>query len=58
MLLGGEPFTEQLRMHWNFVARTTDELARAVTDWNDESDRFGPAVGGGLPRIPAPPLAR
>lgn len=57
LVLGGEPFTEPLRMHWNFVARTTDELAEAVRHWNDgDITRFGPVVGG-LARIPAPPLA-
>jgi quercetin 2,3-dioxygenase len=56
LVLGGEPFTESLRMHWNFVARTTDELAEAVSQWNaGDPGRFG-AVGGGLPRTPAPPL--
>lgn len=56
MVLGGKPFTEPLRMHWNFVGRTTDELAQAVHDWNHDSGRFG-SVGGGLARIPAPPLS-
>ncbi len=55
MLLGGRPFTERLAMHWNFVARTADELVRAIDEWNDNSERFG-TVGGGLPRIPAPPM--
>jgi quercetin 2,3-dioxygenase len=56
MVLGGEPFPDRIRMHWNFVARTNDELAAATADWNATSDRFGAAVGGGLPRIAAPPL--
>jgi len=56
MLLGGQPFTEPLRLHWNFAARSRDELTTAVRDWNHDSPRFG-AVGGGLARIPAPPLA-
>lgn len=53
VLIGGEPFEEQLRMHWNFVARTNNELTQAVDDWNNDTNRFG-AVGGGLSRIPAP----
>jgi quercetin 2,3-dioxygenase len=57
VLIGGTPFEEKLAMHWNFVARTTDELHQAVTDWNSDSDRFG-SVGGGLSRIPAPAIVR
>jgi hypothetical protein len=53
LLLGGEPFGEPPLMWWNFVARTRDEIGRARADWEAGSDRFG-AVGGDLPRIPAP----
>jgi quercetin 2,3-dioxygenase len=53
-LLGGVPLGEPLLMWWNFVARTPEEIAAAVTGWRE--DRFG-AVGGyrGEP-LPAPPL--
>jgi redox-sensitive bicupin YhaK (pirin superfamily) len=53
LLLGGEPFPEQVLMWWNFVARSRDEVELATKDWNSESDRFG-AVGSRLARIPAP----
>jgi redox-sensitive bicupin YhaK (pirin superfamily) len=53
LLLGGEPFAEPLRMWWNFVARTDDELDRATADWQDGSPRFGP-VRSALARVPAP----
>lgn len=56
MLIGGQPFSEPLRLHWNFAARSRDELATAVSDWNHDSPRFG-TVGGGLARIPAPTLS-
>jgi quercetin 2,3-dioxygenase len=54
LLLGGVPLAEPLLMWWNFVARTADEIAVAVADWNE--GRFG-AVGGyaGEP-MTAPPL--
>jgi redox-sensitive bicupin YhaK (pirin superfamily) len=54
LLLGGVPLGEPLLMWWNFVARTADEIARAVADWNE--GRFG-EVGGyiGEP-LPAPSL--
>lgn len=53
MLLGGEPFPEQILMGWNFVARTRDEVARAARDWNAGHPRFG-TVASRLDRIPAP----
>jgi redox-sensitive bicupin YhaK (pirin superfamily) len=53
LLLGGEPLAEPLLMFWNFVARTRDEVERAVADWNAREVRFG-SVSSDLPRIPAP----
>jgi len=54
LLLGGEPFGEQLVMWWNFVARTKEELAQARTQWATYDERFG-EVASSLPRIAAPP---
>jgi redox-sensitive bicupin YhaK (pirin superfamily) len=71
ILLGGEPFQEELLMWWNFVGRTHDEVAQARQDWEAQSDltdpdaeasRFGlvrghgPDAGTEAGRIPAPPL--
>ncbi|KQR82824.1 pirin [Arthrobacter sp. Leaf337] len=71
ILLGGEPFQEELLMWWNFVGRTHDEVAQARQDWEDQADladqesegsRFGlvhghgPDAGAEAGRIPAPPL--
>lgn len=54
MLLGGEPLGNQVKMWWNFVARTTDELTEAWHDWQvGNTDRFGP-VPSGLARMEAP----
>lgn len=54
MLLGGEPLGHQVKMWWNFVARTTEELTEAWHDWQTgNDDRFGP-VPSGLERIEAP----
>ena len=33
LLLGGEPFDEQLVMWWNFVARSHEEIVAARTQW-------------------------
>lgn len=54
MLLGGEPLGSRIKMWWNFVARTSDELTQAWRDWQDhDDDRFGP-VRSPLTRISAP----
>lgn len=54
MLLGGEPLGDRVKMWWNFVARTTDELTGAWRDWQSgNEDRFGP-VPSTLQRIEAP----
>lgn len=60
MLLGGEPLGDQVKMWWNFVARTEDELTEAWRDWQaGNEDRFGP-VPSKLERIdtPIPPWIR
>jgi redox-sensitive bicupin YhaK (pirin superfamily) len=57
ILLGGEPFTDDLVMWWNFVGRTHDEIAAARADWEDpESERFGVVEGHDGERIPAPAI--
>lgn len=71
ILLGGEPFQEELLMWWNFVGRTHDEVAQARQDWEAQADlaeqdaeasRFGlvrghgPDAGAEAGRIPAPAL--
>lgn len=54
MLLGGQPLGDQVKMWWNFVARTTEELTLAWQDWRaGNDDRFGP-VPTELERIEAP----
>lgn len=56
LLLGGEPFVEELLMWWNFVGRSHEEIARARQDWEDGHPRFGTVQGHGAERIPAPAL--
>ena len=53
LLLGGEPFPEEVVMGWNFVGRSRDEVAQAGLDWNAGHERFGD-VASALARIPAP----
>ncbi|MFJ6079154.1 pirin family protein [Pseudarthrobacter sp. NPDC092419] len=71
LLIGGEPFQEELLMWWNFVGRTHDEVAAARADWEAQAGlpeeaaakaRYGlvrghgPEAGAEAGRIPAPPL--
>ncbi|WP_406466047.1 pirin family protein [Streptomyces sp. NBC_00111] len=55
MLLGGEPFEEEIIMWWNFVARTQDEIRQAREDWMT-GDRFGAVHGYDGAPLPAPAL--
>jgi len=61
LLLGGLPFTEEIVMWWNFVARTGDEVAAAREAWQAElAGPPGPAAPGRFGTVPGfdgPPLA-
>jgi redox-sensitive bicupin YhaK (pirin superfamily) len=55
LVLGGLPLGVELKMWWNFVARTPEEITEAWRDWqNHNEERFGP-VPSRLVRIDAPP---
>ena len=71
VLLGGEPFQEELLMWWNFVARTHEEVEEAREAWEAQAglprtearearyglvDGHGPDAGAEAGRIPAPVL--
>jgi quercetin 2,3-dioxygenase len=58
LVLGGEPFDEELVMWWNFVARSHEEIAAFREAWQRESEQFGRVEGyvGPVPRLPAPVL--
>jgi redox-sensitive bicupin YhaK (pirin superfamily) len=54
LLIGGIPLGEPIKMWWNFVARSQDEITDAWRDWRDyNEERFGP-VPSTLARIDAP----
>ena len=55
LLIGGEPFDEEIVMWWNFVARSGDEIAAARDAWSAE-ERFGAVRGYDGDRLAAPPL--
>ncbi len=58
LLLGGEPFDEDVIMWWNFIGRSGEEIARYRQEWQDGAARFGAVVGytGSVDRLPAPAL--
>jgi redox-sensitive bicupin YhaK (pirin superfamily) len=55
MLLGGEPFEEQIIMWWNFVGRSSEDIVAAREDWT-RGTRFGEVHGYDGPRLSAPDL--
>jgi len=56
VLLGGEPFEEQIVMWWNFIGRSHDEIVEAREQWNAADDRFGVVQGFDGDRLPAPAM--
>jgi redox-sensitive bicupin YhaK (pirin superfamily) len=58
ILLGGEPFREDIVMWWNFVGRTHEDIEEARDDWEKRNlERFPDIAGHTVEeRIPAPPL--
>jgi len=71
LLIGGEPFQEELLMWWNFVARTHEEVEQAREAWEAQDglpdgqardaryglvEGHGPDAGAEAGRIPAPAL--
>ncbi len=55
LLIGGEPFDEQIVMWWNFVARDHDEIVEARDEWMN-GRRFGTVRGYRGDPLPAPPM--
>ncbi|MET4643343.1 pirin family protein [Streptomyces sp. NPDC058232] len=55
MLLGGEPFEEEIVMWWNFIGRSHEEIEEARRGWM-ESSRFGEVKGYDGDRLAAPEL--
>ena len=58
LVLGGEPFAEEVVMWWNFIGRSNDDVVAAREAWEGGPERFGtvPGYEGPVPRIPAPAL--
>ena len=55
-LLGGVPMEEDVLLWWNFVGRSTEEMAAARKEWEVRAARFGEVRGFDGPRLTAPEL--
>ncbi|NUR91494.1 MAG: pirin family protein [Nonomuraea sp.] len=55
LLIGGEPFGEEIVMWWNFVGRSHDDIAAYRKEWM-EGDGFGTVRGFDGDPLPAPIL--
>lgn len=58
ILLGGEPFDDEIVMWWNFIGPDHEYVALAREQYEAGHERFGEVVGyeGTGQRLPAPPL--
>jgi len=61
LLLGGEPFEEEIVMWWNFIARSHEELVEQREAWNGVGvshvpERFGSVADFDGDRLLAPPM--
>ena len=61
MLLGGEPFEEEIVMWWNFIGRSHDEVVAQRDEWNGDGvswtpPRYGEVKGFAGDRLLAPPM--
>jgi quercetin 2,3-dioxygenase len=55
LLIGGEPFDEQIVMWWNFIGRDHDEIVAARGEWM-RGQRFGTVRGYAGDPLPAPAM--
>jgi hypothetical protein len=55
MIIGGEPFAEDILMWWNFVARSKAEIVAATNAWNNHT-AFGEVKGYAGERLTSPKL--
>ena len=57
LIIGGEPFKEDILIWWNFVARTKEEMIRATNAWNNHT-AFGEVKGYQGEKLIPPPLSK
>ena len=56
ILLGGEPFAEEIVMWWNFIGRSHDEVVGYRSAWERRDPRFPPVVDRAEKVMEAPPM--
>jgi redox-sensitive bicupin YhaK (pirin superfamily) len=56
LLVGGEKFTHEIIIWWNFVGYNREDITQANQEWENGSARFGKVVGFDGPPLAAPPL--
>ena len=61
MVLGGEPFEEEIVMWWNFIGRSHEEIVEQRAAWNGDGLAWVPERFGSVPdfdgdRLLAPPM--
>ena len=56
LLLGGEPFAEQITMWWNFVGHSKEDIIAAHQQWLARDPRFGVVDHADERRLVAPAL--
>ena len=52
ILIGGEPFTEEIVMWWNFIGRSSDEIVAMRERWNAQAEPESPAGEDALGAYP------
>ena len=57
MLLGGEPFEEEIVMWWNFIGRSHEEIVEQREAWNGDGLGFEPRRFGVVARLRRRPAA-
>lgn len=56
IVLGGEPYTDELVLWWNFVGQNKEIITQAQRDWRAAHDRFGVVQGYDGDPLQAPDL--
>lgn len=56
IILGGEPFNEEIVMWWNFIGRSHEEIVGYRQAWEQAESRFPPVVNRAERVMAAPPM--
>jgi quercetin 2,3-dioxygenase len=56
IMLGGQPFAEDIVMWWNFIGRSHDEIVSFRSAWEGRDSRFPPIVSRSEKVMEAPPM--